>query len=320
MNMNRYEADQLDTVWTTYTEDWDKEAVHQRAMTKINGDTSSKKRGMRKRTFVVMLAAVIMIMGTFTFGAERDWDIRFAEHIGLGDVMTDLPGGWKAIDASQTSGSVTLTVSQAIGDKNSQWVQIDSSLPWEGADAAWETFDTLDLHVYDGSGIITGASSTEVFSNDGNLSFLIYMVGYEGIHRAEMVLTANTFSGETFTIKWQNYYAANAETTRPFKKVILHEEDRIDLPCIITKIEVTPVSLNLKAWANPFSKAFDSSESAHLTVDAVILEDGTVINVDGFDVAGMKSSGMLDCFISLVGIADGSRIKAINIGGKTLEL
>ena len=120
-------------------------------------------------------------------------------------------------------------------------------------------------------------------------------------------------------IFWKNAYAVNAEILRPFKTVTLHEEGREDLSCIVTKIEVTPVSLNLKAWTNPLNRAFDASKSAYLAVDAVILEDGTAIEVDGFDVAGMKSSGMLDCFVSLADVANGRQIKAITIGDVTFE-
>lgn len=332
--LDRKQAERFDQIWVNEGEEWDKERVKERTLAKLHGETVvasatvngeispkfAPKKSHRKKTMLVLLAAIIAIMGTFTYGAERDWDVRFAEQLGLSDVMIDLPGGYKKIDVSQTSGDITLTVAQSIGDKSSQWIEIDTNLPWEGAEEAWDIFEHLDVHAYDGDSMIAGGNTVEPFEANDKLSFRVYMEGYDGINKANMLIKANTFNGETFELKWKNYYASNARVNHPLTKVMLSVENGTDLMAYITKVEVTPVSLRVEAWTNPLGGDVDVENVEHLSIESITLKNGTVMEVDRFDVGGVNGSGFLDVFLSLADIASGNDIASITISGVEIQL
>jgi len=296
-----------------------------------------------RRLLPAWVAVAVLVFGTLSYAAsENDWDLRLAQYLGLDEAVEYLDGGAIRLEASDTCGGITVSAVQAIGDKNSQWIWIDTGLPWEFADGnGYYMFDEYSFQVLDRDGIpLSGGSWFYSFENEGRVSFLLYAQGFEEINRRQITLKLGelcayeeqpgeekkrtVISGESWALTWQNAYPANVKTAYPMKTVVQRMDDGTEVSCLIYKVEISPVSVYIKGIMNPFKKG-ERNQYAHLVmeIDAVSLKDGTVIELGGYNSSGSNSSGWVDCFLSLQeygSILDVEQVESVTIGGKELRI
>lgn len=324
--LDRELANRFDVVWVENDQTWNPSDVQKRAIDKLHAEQPNTRR-IRKRTFVVLAAAIIAVMGTFSFASERDWDIQFAELIGTENVMADLPGGYKEISESQTVDGITLTVSKSIGDQNSQWIQVDTNLPFVGENEAWEIFESLRAEPVEPQ---PHGMMVLPFDAEGQLAFLVEILDAEKINRAEMKLEANLQDGGEFYITWKNYYAENTTVSHPMK-VITVESNAGKYPVLIYETAVSPVSVKVKGWTWPNFRVLREDEyNRAIHIEAVTLRTGEVITIADAvlpNISGTSSTGKLDCYVPLASgysdetrRVDGSEIVSITISGEEIRL
>jgi len=323
--LDRQESERFDCLWTMEDEIWDAKEIHGKVMGKINGETSSKRK-WRKKSLIVLLAAVIAVMGTISFGAERDWDIQFAEFIGADAMMADLPGGYKEIDVSQTVDDITLTVSKSIGDQNSQWIQVDTNLPFKGKDEAWEIFESLSVEPVK---MMAFGAMVMPFDSEGQLAFLVEIQDGEKINREEMKLEAELHSGGVFDIQWKNYYAENTTVSHPMKMIDV-SSNAGQYNVFIYEAAVSPVSVKVKGWTMPeFGEQRENEYRRAIHIEAVTLNTGEVVEIDKANLAAIgswSSMGKIDCYVPLASAdaeartIDGNEIISVTVSGTEIVL
>lgn len=300
----------------------------------------SRQAGRRWR-LPVWIAAAILVMGTLVSAAENDWDLRLAQYLGVTEAVEYLDGGYIRLETRDTCDGITVSAVQSIGDKNSQWVQIDTSLPWEyEGEEGYYMFDEYRFQVLDGRGTpVSGGAYFYSFENEGSVSFLLYAQGYEELNRRRIDIELGTLcayepqagneekkvviSEGNWRLSWENAYPANVKTAYPFSMVEQQFDDGTEVNCLIYKVEISPISIYVKGLMNPFRKG-DKNRYAHLVmeVDSVTLKDGTVIPLGGYNVAGSGSGGFVDCFLSLqeYGVLEVDQVSAITLGGKEIRI
>lgn len=248
----------------------------QLALNKIHIQMPKKSVSFRRKRLMVLVAAAVMLFGMVTFAKENSWDVAMAEMLGLSGVMEKLDGGYVRIDEFDRQGDIEVTAVQSIGDRNSQWIQFDTNIPWAVGDEGYYMFDECDFKFARKSGsIISGGSEFYSFNNNGTVSFMLYAVGVEKINRANVkVRLENLYEYENveaegkllsegcWNLAWTNYYAPNTITKYPL--VVVDD-------FWIQKIEITPISMYVEAFA-PRSK-----EARDFVVEQVKLKDGTVV-------------------------------------------
>ncbi len=230
-----------------------------------------------RRRMVILVMAAVMMFGTVAFAKDKEWDVEMAEMLGLSGVMESLEGGYIRIEKADRQDDITVTAVQSIGDRNSQWIQFDTDIPWNVGEDGYYMFDESRFQFTKKNGaIIPGGSEFYSYNNNGKVSFMLYAVGVEKINRANVSVElgelyeyesleaeGKKLSDACWNLSWTNYYASNTIEKYPFVSVD-------DL--WIRKIEISPISIQVEAVAWP------SDVSRELIVEQVRLKDGTTIS------------------------------------------
>lgn len=292
-----------------------------------------KPKRHRKRRGLILIAAIVMLMGTVALAASNDWDIQMAERLGLSSVMEKLEGGYVVIGETQSQGDITMTVTQAIGDSSCQWIEIDTNIPWEANEEEAYGVEDCTLKVYpcvpaikpDGQGGFdsfsnfalqfltekSGGYTVYCYEKDGNISIMISAMDYEDLNRSLIqveIKDLGLYHGEedgegtvicdsTFRFSWKNYYNANTKHIKLNQEITLQNDQGEVFDCTLTKLEVTPISLRLEA------KAKNVGNGSFLYIDSIKMKDGTVIPCGDITSGGVSSVGIhsdLEGFLSLV--------------------
>jgi len=300
---------------------------------------SVSKRGLfGKRKAVVLVFVFVMMVGMVVFAREKDWDIEMAERIGLSGVMEKLDGGYVKIGVIDKSDDITITATQGIGDKNSMWVQMDTDLSWDVGEDGYYVFEVSDGHWYQGVNQLVGSHQMYSYNNNGKVSFIWYFMGYEDINRArsEVYLSEirayETLEDEdegyivstgSWEFEWKNCYAPNTVVVHPYKTVTMQSElSSNTMDCFVTEIEISPVSMWVVAWKNPFERFETLEDRVYLSVDSISLTDGTTIMLDnGFSSAGTNDF-QADCFLNFDDLqsVDVEKIDYITMGGEDIRV
>lgn len=291
-----------------------------------------------KRRVILLAATFVLMMGMIIFAKERDWDIRMADMLGLTEVMEELEGGYVKIGASDVSDTIAITATQGIGDKNSMWVQLDTDLIWNVGEEGYYTFEVSNGHWYRGEKILTGGSWLYSYNNNGKVSFMWYFMGYEDMNRARVeVLLSGIMAYDSrrneeegylvsdglWELEWENCYAPNTVVVRPYQVVTLQsEQGNHTMDCLVTEIELSPVSMRAVAWKNPFEQFKTPSNRVVLSVDAITLRDGTKMELKTkFTTAGTNNF-QTDCFLNYEDLqcVNTGEIVSITIGGEEIKV
>lgn len=313
-------------------------------VSKGQGEEKSGNKSVHfgRKRLVILIVAAVMMLGMVAFAKENDWDIEMAEILGLSGVMEELDGGYVKIGVSDIADGITVTATQGIGDQNSMWVQLDTDLKWDVGEEGYYLFDVADAHWYKkdwykGYDILTGGHQMYSYNNNGTVSFMWYFTAYEDINRARIEIILGELrayetladddegyivSDGSWKLEWENCYASNTVSVRPYKKVTAQSEDssrKID--CVVSEIEISPVSMQVKAWKSPLEDIGRSGDVVYLSVDSITLKDGTEIILDGWSSAE-TSNFKMDCFFDFDDLrsVDIGEIDYITVGGKDIQI
>lgn len=320
---------------TAADEVWDDTFTRQRQMVfeKIHTEKNSKRKTRRtsKKLYVVLAAAVILLLGTMSFAIERyDLDVHMAETLGLSNVMPLLPDGSIYIGVSDTNAGITLTATETVGDKFNQWIKIETNIPWkEGTEYYY--FDHTSNHAYQTDSIAeNGGYVFYSYEDDGMVAFMQNFVQYDAINRShielelENLMECNAY-GETlyaegtWTLSWDNYYAANTKAIYPMKLITAENKQGEKLKVLIYHVEISPVSIHLNAIALDPQRRADTHT---LSVESLTLKDGTVISCENTGGGGCGNGQVLDKYISFeeVELKNLSEVEYITVGGRDIKL
>ena len=291
-------------------------------MDKIYEQMPKRKSAVRgRRKLVILVAVAVMMFGTAVLAKEQDWDVEMAELLGLSNVMDALDGGYVKIGKSDRQDNITVTAVQSIGDRNSQWIQFDTDIPWTvGEDGSYMFDESRFQFTRKNGGIITGGSQFYSYDNNGKVSFMLYAVGVEKINRANVTVclgdlyeyesvggAGKLLSEGEWNLAWTNYYAPNTITRYPMALA-----DDI----WIQKIEMSPVSVYVEGVA-PRSKEMQE----FIDVEGVKLEDGTIIFCREL-TGGIKNNMFYESFVTYEdwNSVDVEEIVSVKINGKEISI
>lgn len=300
-------------------------------------------RRRRIKRAAVLAAAVIAVFGLACGAYAGSFDVKFAKLLNLSYVMESLDGGYMRIDESSTDGDITVAASKSIGDKYSQWIEIDTDVPWSAKEDQYYSFEDMSFYVWKApvtvnvkNGVFTGPLSGWVsplsgghtvwaFENEGTVSFMIYAVDYEGINDAVIFFSAENIvlydknSEEikrhdgSFSLSWRNCYEENVRSGDR-GTVTAENESGDEVKLRINRIEVSPVSISVSGRVN-------KDGYTDLEIDEIILKDGS--RREGLSVyaAGCTGFGKAEWYYSLAECEiNGEDIKAVVAGGKTFNI
>ena len=293
-------------------------------MDKINGQMKeeriSKVSLFGRRRMVLLAAVLVMMLGIATVAKEKDWDIEMAERIGFSGAMENLEGGYVRIDKSVTKDDITITAVQSIGSQNCQWIQFDTNVPWETGEEGYYVFEdmSIDITTKRGKNIGYGAGLYS-YDNNGYVSFMLDVSGYEKINRANMHISLGRLkqyeneyleggillSEGLWEFEWKNYYAANTITKHPYAVV-----DNL----LIYKTELSPISIHLEAVGLP------SQEHDYLTVESVTLQDGTTVACQEATNHGCTNKTFYHNLNLFEQSIDLEKIQSVTVNGKEITL
>lgn len=303
------------------------------------------QRRPKKRKYRALLIAAVLVclFGAVTAAAEGAGDVQFAKFLGLSYVMESLDGGYMQINESCRSGGITVTVSKSIGDKYSQWIKVDTDIPWEAEENQYYIFSDFGFYVYrapltvrvengrlEGAGQslvrpCSGGSHLWAFENGGSVSFMIYAMDYDNLSSSIVEVSAEditlydedgtevkTYQG-SFSFMWRNCYEENVRKAET-GTVTAEDADGRKVRVNINKLEISPVSVRVLGRVN-------SKEYTQLEIDYCILKDGSRIEGPENTVSGHGTFGRAEWFFSLEnqvrdGTVNGNDIDAVVINGK----
>lgn len=299
------------------------------AMDKIRSQMSKEElsrvkrsSGVRfRRKFVVLVAAAVMMFSMVAFARANDWDIEFLSAIGLNGAMEELEGGYVEIGESDTSDGITITATKSIGDKNNQWIQLDTDVPWTIGEDGYYSFEDVEFEFNKSIGKVGGHSEIWFsYNNDGKVSFLIE-VNAKDINRLQVNITIKKLyqcedvneedeqtliSDETWELCWKNYYSPNTVTKYPMATID-------DL--VINKIELSPISIRVEAVGK-----YSQEDSERLNVEQITLDDGTVIQCKNNSAGNNGIFLRSDNFYGDFECIDVERIEAVTINGELVKI
>jgi hypothetical protein len=289
----------------------------------------------KKKLILVLAAAMMFILMACAVVQEKEWDILLLNTLGISDADTrQLQGGNVEIGASAANNGITMKAVSSIGDKNTAYVRFDTdynlpkdyntnktSLSFETCNLMISTSKTLE-HL-SGSGY---SSAVIPMNHNGKLSFLLE-INCDDINRQTVDITF----GDLYDIKytedskiaskeliakgpwifhWKFHYASMAKTFHPFQ--VVKQGDR---HILITKIEISPISMKITALKNPFDRR--NTSGTNLIGNSVLtFENGKKLSLDS------TSSGNSNNFIltsyenlySLGGVIDPGKIVSLTVG------
>ncbi|MCM1159932.1 MAG: hypothetical protein NC412_01805 [Roseburia sp.] len=307
-------------------------AFHNKSAVDNYKTISSNRSFVRKRLIIAILTAALLF-GMAAFAAnDGQWDIRLMEFWHLTDT-TYLKGGNVLIDKSSTSNDLTLTALSSIGDKNNVSILLETDYAYDNMpknslekEDFYFNFDTAYVSISDKNGAPSSGwgSIMESFSENGKLYFLL-TITCKDINRKKVNITCKDLymyeeSSEDkilindgiWNLEWTYQYKSNVKYYYPFAIADCGEEK-----ILITKIEVTPLSIRVTGIANYFHK------------NHIKTMTGTIRNVYGKDMQelveftstgyGSKYNMFLEWNIVLNAPLENTELSGIQIGETVVE-
>lgn len=309
--------------------------IEKKIMEGIQKENSKSKFSIKK--YVALLLAATFLMGMTVYATEKnEWDIAIINYMGIRNADTvQLEDGVVEIGASALSNGVTMKVVSSVGDKNSAYIRIDTDykLPEtfnEETDYiitdGWDTTiykETMELNTDYGG-------SMSYFNNDGFLSLMMSISDCEGINRKNVKVTLSDLYiyhdlhsqkddevdhgtlllKGNWTMSWKYNYRSNVKTYYPIRKVVSNKDT-----CLLTKLEISPISIRAEAVKNP---AKGRTESSQLLINKITMKDGSTIDFDLTSTSGgCKNNTFLEGYRDIMEMGeaiDPSQVYSISIG------
>ncbi len=276
---------------------------------------------LKKKKIIILVAVLVMIIGVVACGRKNDWDIEFAQMIGLSSVMEELEGGYVKIGQEDTHDGITIIAVQAIGDQRNQWIQFDTNIPWTVGEEGFYVADQFECkfeHFWKSTNDYS--SHWYSYNNGGNVSFILNANEEGKINRANVQVKigeiyayekvggeGTLISDKIWELDWKNYYTVNTIKKYPFVSI----DD-----CVITSIEISPISIRVTAISE------DSSKKQNIRIEKVILDDGSIIygKSSGSSISN-NTFYTIDAYLENQNKSiDLDNIKSIIINGKEISI
>lgn len=312
-----------------------KQGVKQNYIVQFPAKKKNGKRIKRKKIAVILVAAVMMFGSVVSASQYYDLDIRLEKMIGSGEVMKDLPGGFVQVGVSDTDKKVTLEATQTIGDKNSQWIVLDTNIPWKAGKDGYYMFENMNLLFYKNSQKPEpGGYSVESYNNNGFVSFFV-SAEVKDINRLSVCIECSSIleydsleddakdgrvvSDGNWKLEWKNRYTGNANITYPMEMVEIFSENGTSFSALVYKIEHSPLNIRVEMIKNPTTKS--STQMELIEIASVTLKDGTIVPAN-VSQSGSSNNTFLHTSISFesMGKINLEEVKSIRIGGEEIEL
>ena len=225
----------------------------------------------------------------------------------------------------------------SIGDRNSACIRIETDYDFpEGFKEETDYIlpDNYSINVTDKKGKFLEHGSTLGYVNlDGKLGYMLYITGCEGINKAKISIKFKDFylhhdlgleEGDreeelllegSWELDWRYAYKSNTKRYKMLKSI---EMDGDHL--MITKIDVSPLSVQIKGFRMPWERKYGHVE---FTIDRIVYKDGTSLEVGGWSSAGNRDGIFIDIFLGTEEMGttiDVEQIESIVIGGNKIVL
>lgn len=224
----------------------------QMVLEKIRKETKGYHRHFSRRAMLVFIAAAVLALGTVAVAAENGgkW---LTQLLGFSQRTEQLEGGFVSINKSAECNGITITASQAIGDKNCQWIELDTNVLWSERKETYEDFDVKALAYLNGKACEDGTQYTSFYKKGEYLSIIVCLQEVENINEATIKvkvkgkrwLVQNDRDG-IWKLSWKNNYKANVRTVVPKEPVEITESDGTKSLVHIDKIDISPISIRIK--------------------------------------------------------------------------
>lgn len=309
----------------------------------IKLENNNRKKKFGKKKFVTVILAATFLMAMMVYASEiKEWDIAIVNFMGIHNADTvQLEDGVVEMEATALSSGVTMKAVTSVGDKNSAYIRIDTDykLP--------ETFnEETDYIIPNGWNTTIYKNKMELqenhggtlmyFNNDGYLSFMMYISNCEGVNRKNINVTFSDLyiyhdlnskkdnevdhgtlllSGE-WVFTWKYNYRSNVNTYYPLKKVVSNGDN-----CLVTKIEISPITIRVEAIKNPTKR---SQKTSVLLIKKITMKDGSVVEFDPENTSGgCKNNTFLQGYRDVLEMGeaiDPSNVYSITIGDTDIIL
>jgi len=225
----------------------------------------------------------------------------------------------------------------SIGDRNSACIRIETDYDFpEGFNQETDYIlpEDYSLNVTEKDGTFLEHGSTLGYVNlNGKLGYMLYITGCEGINKAKISIKFKDFylhhdlgleeEGReeelllegSWELDWRYAYKSNTKRYKMLKSI---EMDGDHL--MITKIDVSPLSVQIKGFRMPWERKYGHVE---FTIDRIVYKDGTSLEVGGWSSAGNRDGIFIDTFLGTEEMGttiDVEQIESIVIGGNEIPL
>lgn len=297
--MDRKEADLLERHMDEMKSDSVKEEEEvrfarqeQMALEKIyaemNKETTDQIKGNRRhisrRAMFVLLAAAVLTIGTVAVAAENTgrW---LDDFLGFSHKVDEKEDGFININKSVEHDGIRITAARSIGDKNCQWIELDTNILWTEINkyVGWNIDVSVffDGKVEDESRSLTTTSREK----DGYLTFIAYISEVDNINHANIKLKVKGLdsgkgkSNEVWKLSWTNNYEEKILTITPNKTIDVKDLDGTKYKTVIKKIEITPISVRIcgEGEYTPLAK-----------LESITLKDKTVLKVGNMTSSSVR--------------------------------
>jgi len=316
--------------------------IEEKIMMAIDEDESKiveyKKPG-RKKWFLLVAAAVLVLAIGLTSAAKNEWDIALVEFMGLSNANTlQLEGGEVKIDQSSTCSGITFDVVSSIGDKNSGYIRIETDYEFP-EDYNHETDyilpENFSITISDGEDHNTKdhGSTWMYYAEDGKLCFLFSISNCEDLNKSRIQLKIkdlyvyhdlNNPESDVeeellveglWEFDWTYHYKSNAKKYRVLETFVCN-----DVEYYLTKVEISPISVRMEAFCKPQDR---NRTRPRDLIQRITYTDGTYVDIPGDSSGGVRDGMYIDSFVDTVMMGEVLRsdeVESITISGTEIKL
>lgn len=294
---------------------------------------------MKKRNFGLMLMAGVLCAGAVVASAAAlfQWDKKLAKELGAGDGQPQGVGG-TSIQTSREAGGWTMTLNQAVGDRNCAYLLLDLTAP-EGIilDAdLYQLDDCRPVFDKDRSGSWGWSCLEDPDRTDNKISFLLDMKMKGDLRNAKGTLKVTGLRAVWFDpaekgndrverlaqldweLPFQLDYQDEVTTHRPQKTLQL-ERGFIKGELTVEKVEVGPLSILIQLSGDErLVRRVEFATEGTPGIGAVLLE---VKNREGESIpVWATSSGERGCVATFLPLIEPGDVAAIVLDGVEIPL
>lgn len=318
-----------------------------------------KSFAYRKRTAVLLVAALVLVLGVTVFAArQNEWDITLMNFMGINETSAlQLEGGEVIINEATTSTwtdyaenksgtkkQISITEITSIGDKNSAYLRIntDYELPEsfdEKTDYILPENHSMDItynNIFGHEEIRTFGSAFTSFYEGGKLGFLVSIENCKEVNKCNINLKIENLywyhdlgqSEDTPDTEPEELLAEGVwekEWKFSYKSNVRTERcmkkiNSEEGKIYLTKIEISPISVRMEAVRHPKDRELPWSIDM---LEEIQYEDGTNMCVNTVGGGGIKNGIFIEEFTNMYyldEVLEPEKVKYIKVCGQNIDL